>query len=328
MRELTVNHNDANQRLDQFMQKTFRRMPHALMYKYIRQKCVRINGKRVTQPDLVLQCGDILTFYINETFFEQDAATEESLEQMKPNFRIVYEDDNLLLVDKPVGLLCQPDDSEQYNTLDRHIRAYLYRNGAYNPKEEHAFAPALCNRIDRNTQGIVIAAKNAEALRILNEKIKTKEVRKFYRCLVFGTPEKHAFVRAYLKKFEKDNRVVISDTPREGYKEILTSYDRIATNGTHSILRVELHTGRTHQIRAQMAHLGHPLLGDTKYGTAEQNKGLPFRFQALASCELLFDFKTPAGQLEYLQGKTFFAEPFFADYPLYRDILSRKSEKI
>lgn len=318
MRELIAGKNDEGLRLEKFMARTFRTMPPALMRKYIRLKCIRINGVH-GKADTVLHRGDVLKFYISDEFFEKTPA--EDLSRIIPKFGIVYEDENVILMDKPTGLICQPDDRESYNTLANQLVSYLIRKGEYDPSSENAFVPALCNRIDRNTQGIVIGAKNSASLMILNEKIKNRELDKVYQCLVFGVPSpRSAECTAYLRKDASSNRVTVRDEMREGFKEIRTAYRVLATDGAVSLLEVSLLTGRTHQIRAHMAHMGHPLVGDTKYGTAKQNEGLPFRFQALSSCRLTFSFATDGGILNYLNGKTFSATPFFAEWDIYRNL--------
>lgn len=315
---MTAGAEDDGLRLDKFMTKAFRTLPQALMYKYIRLKCVRINGVHAKR-DSVIHSGDELTFYISDEYFGMEKPVDYA--QLRPDFSVVYEDENILLIDKPVGLLCQPDAHEARNTLSNQLIAYLIRTGAYNPHMENTFVPALCNRIDKNTQGIVIAAKNAAALRVLNEKIKFREISKYYKCLVFGCPEpRRCTLSAFLKKDCQKNTVHIRDTFKDGYKPIQTAYEVLRTDGEFSLLRVRLITGRTHQIRAHMAFAGYPLVGDTKYGVAAQNKGLPFRYQALSSCELCFDFTTDAGVLEYLKGKRFYTKAFFEDYDIMRKL--------
>ena len=198
MKTITVAKNDSGQRLDKFMKKKFKTMPEPLLYKYLRKKCVRINGTRITAPDYFLHEGDILTFYISDEFFESEPQVDYA--GLRPSFSVVYEDENVLLVNKPIGLLCQNSENEARNTLINQIKAYLIQKDEYDPIKENTFAPALCNRIDKNTQGLVIAAKNAEALRILNQKIKDREIDKFYECLVFGQMEKEQDILiAYLK---------------------------------------------------------------------------------------------------------------------------------
>ena len=316
MREVKIGRNDAGQRLDRFMEKKFPTMPKSLIQKYLRLKCVRINGVKQSKGNVMLSDGDVLNFYISDEFFggaESEKAKAESFLSVKPSFKVVYEDGNILVVDKPVGLISQSDEKESYNTLANHVKAYLYGKGEYDPSSEQSFAPALCNRLDKNTQGLVIAAKNAEALRVMNLKIKNREVKKFYLCLVYGEmPRKSDTLRAWLKKDAASNLVTVSAEKKPAYKEIITSYDVLETNGKVSLLRIGLQTGRTHQIRAHMSFIGHPLLGDTKYGM--RDKGCPFIYQALASVELTFAFEGEETSLDYLNGKTFKTRPFFASY--------------
>ena len=280
MRELRVGKNDDGLKLEKFMGRTFRTMPPSLIRKYIRLKCIRVNGVH-GKADTVLHEGDQLKFYISDEFFEKKSTVDYS--RITPCFGVVYEDEHIILMDKPAGVICQPDDKESYNTLSNQLIAYLMKKGEYDPAAENAFVPALCNRIDRNTQGIVIGAKTSVALMTLNEKIKNREIDKVYQCLVFGVPDPSAAdCTAYLQKDAATNTVSVTDDPTGG-KEIRTAYRTLATDGTVSLLEVTLYTGRTHQIRAHMAHLGYPLVGDTKYGTTKQNRGFPFRFQALQS---------------------------------------------
>jgi len=316
MREVKIGRNDAGQRLDRFMEKKFPTMPKSLIQKYLRLKCVRINGVKQSKGNVMLSDGDVLNFYISDEFFggaEAEKVREESFLSVKPSFGVVYEDENVLIVDKPAGLISQSDDKESYNTLANHVKAYLYNKGEYDPSSEQSFAPALCNRLDKNTQGLVIAAKNAEALRVMNLKIKNREVKKTYLCLVYGVmPKKSETLRAWLKKDPAENMVTVTADKKPGSKEIITSYEVVKTDGKVSLLRIGLQTGRTHQIRAHMAFIGHPLLGDTKYGM--KDKSCPFMYQALASVELKFTFSGEKTSLDYLNGKSLKTKPFFASY--------------
>lgn len=302
MRTIIINKNDAGQRIDKYLTKSLKNLPTALMYKYIRKKRIKINGKRC-EISSRLNEGDTIDLYINDEFF---CKSENQYDFLKaPNkIDILYEDDNILLLDKKPGLIVHPDENYHFDSLIARIIHYLYDKKEYNPENENSFTPSLVNRIDRNTGGIVIAAKNAESLRILNQKMKNRELKKIYLCLVHGIlKKKSGILTGYLEKNEKQNRVYISTNKRNGAKNIKTKYKVLKEYDKSSLVEVELLTGRTHQIRAHFAFIGHPLIGDGKYGTNELNKGIGFKHQALYSYKLIFDFKTPSGILEYLNGK-------------------------
>ena len=304
MKSFTINKNDAGQRLDKFITKSVPLLPKTLLYKYIRIKRIKINGKRA-EISTKLQEGDIIDMYINDEFFEVAPEKYDFLKASK-NINVVYEDENIILCDKKAGILCHPDDKEFTDTLINRIKRYLYEKGEFKPDEESSFVPALVNRIDRNTGGIVIASKNAEALRILNQKMKDRELHKFYLCIVHGTPKlKSGLLEGYLSKDEEKNLVKISKTRLKDSKEIRTKYSVLESKNGLSLIEVELLTGRTHQIRAHFASIGHPLLGDGKYGTNAQNKKYGYKKQCLYSYKLVFDFTSDAGPLEYLNEKEF-----------------------
>ncbi len=305
MRTVEIKKNDANQRLDKYLTKRFPSMPKSLMYRYIRTKYIKLNGKKCDAA-VKLNEGDVLTLYIKDEFFDEAQYDRYDFLKAPAKLDIVYEDENILLQNKPTGLLCHPDETYHFDSLLARMTHYLYDKGEYDPKEESSFAPALANRIDRNTGGIVIAAKNAEALRVLNEKIKLREVKKYYMCAVYGIfKRKEGLLTAYLEKNEKQNRVYISAKPTKNSKTIKTRYKVLDEKDGISLLEVELLTGRTHQIRAHMAYIGHPLVGDGKYGTNKLNRNTPLRSQALCSYKLAFAFESDAGVLEYLNGKSF-----------------------
>ncbi len=307
MKELTIGCNDAGQRLDRFLAKAVPLLPASLAQKYIRLKRIKLAGKRVSR-DTRLNEGDVLQLYINDEFFDTPSQDNAYLTVAAPKLNIVYEDENLLLVDKRPGLAVHPHDGAEYGkTLIDHIQAYLYAKREWRPREENAFTPALCNRIDRNTGGIVIAAKNAEALRILNQKIKDREIDKRYLAIVEGTPKpKEGVLKGYLFKDAVKNRVFVTDTPQAGSKSCETRYRVLQSKNGLSLVECELVTGRTHQIRAQFAHAGHPLLGDGKYGKLD--KRYARTYQALYSYQLTFRFTTDAGCLAYLDGRQFRVE--------------------
>lgn len=324
MKELTIGPNDAGQRLDRFLAKAVPLLPASLAQKYIRIKRIKRNGTRA-ERDTRLAAGDVLQLYINDEFFDKPREDNAYLTVASPKLTIVYEDDQILLVDKRPGLAVHPHDGAEYGrTLIDHIQAYLYQKREWNPRGEQSFTPALCNRIDRNTGGIVIAAKTAEALRIVNQKIKDREIDKRYLAIVEGTPKpREGSLKGYLFKDAKKNRVFVSDTPQPGSKTCQTNYKTLASANGLSLVECELITGRTHQIRAQFAHAGHPLLGDGKYGKLD--KRFDRSYQALYSYKLTFRFTTEAGALEHLNGRTFrvekvdFAEEYFPGTPLPRD---------
>ena len=304
MRILTVKSNDAGQRLDKFLTKAVKGMPQSLMYKYIRTKKIKVNRKR-TEEKYMLCEGDEIQLFIKDEFFDTPEKDTGALRTIKPKLEIVYEDDNIILCNKRPGVLVHEDKEGGENTLIIHIQAYLCQKGEYDPAAEQSFAPALCNRIDRNTGGIVISAKNANALRIMNEKIKNNEISKFYMCAVHGImKEKSKTLRGYLRKDSKNNTVEVSDKKLPGSKDIITKYKVVSEKGGNSLLEVELVTGRTHQIRAHLSHIGHPLLGDGKYGVNRNDKKDGYKYQALYAYRLRFDFdKNNPTALDYLSGK-------------------------
>ena len=313
MKEFTISKNDSTLRLDKFIVKVCPTLPSSLMFKYIRTKRIKVNGKRA-EISTRLQEGDIVSAYINDEFFVETAPKYSFLSASK-KLDIVYEDQNILLIDKKQGILVHPDKNEYTDTLIDRIQHYLYDKGEYDPKQENCFHPALANRIDRNTGGIVIAAKNAEALRILCDKIKYREIDKRYLAVIHGVPKsKTATLEGYLEKNEDKNKVYLSNKKTVNNKTIKTKYTLIATKSNLSLIEVELITGRTHQIRAHMASIGHPLLGDGKYGKLKDDKKIGFNKQALYSYKLTFKFTTDAGILNYLNGKTFtVSEVWFAN---------------
>ncbi len=313
MKKVVIKKNDSGQRLDKFLFKFFASIPASMVYKGIRKKRIKVNGKK-SENGYMLREGDVLELYINDEFFETKKPSDDAFRDIVPDVRVVYEDENILLADKRAGVSVHEDETEGKNTLINHIKAYLYQKGEYNPDEENSFAPALCNRIDRNTAGIVIAAKNAAALRIINEKIRCREIEKYYLCLVKGhLKQKEGTLKSYMVKNETQNRVYVHDRPVEGGKTAVTKYRVIKENELTSLVEAELLTGRTHQIRAHFASIGHPLAGDGKYGTNEFNKKIGMKHQALYSYKLKFAF-SDENELSYLNGKSFQVENVpFAD---------------
>lgn len=305
MRIITVNKNDAGQRLDKFLSKAVKGLPTSMMYKLIRTKKIKVNRKRTEQKYILVE-GDEIQLFIKEEFFDSPEKDMGALERIVPKLNILYEDENIMLLNKRPGVLVHEDSEAGENTLIMHVKAYLCQKGEYDPYTEQSFAPALCNRIDRNTGGIVIAAKNAEALRVMNEKIKNDELTKTYLCLVHGVPKKRsAELRGYLRKDSKNNTVEVRDNEFPGAKQIITRYRVLESYGDSALLEVDLITGRTHQIRAHMSHIGHPLVGDGKYGVNRDERAKGYKYQALYAYKLYFKSTDNESVLSYLEGKTF-----------------------
>ena len=319
MREFTIRANDAGQRLDRFMSKVLPRLPTSLVQKMIRLKRIKCNGSAAGRDTRLCE-GDHLQCYLNDEFFEETDSEQSALylKIRTPQLRILYEDENLLLLDKQPGMLVHEDDSERVHTLINHLLAYLYAKHEWDPSDEQSFTPALCNRIDRNTGGIVIAAKNAEALRFLNEKIRRRELTKQYLCICRGEwKPAEGTVSCFLRKDEKKNLVAVYQHPIPGGRSAVTKYRTLQTRGDMSLVRVTLLTGRTHQIRASFADRGHPLLGDGRYGDGEWNRKYGESAQALYAYRLRFDFPETDSAFSYLRGKSFtvrsipFCEKYF-----------------
>ena len=313
--EFKIEKNDEGQRLDKFLSKSICNMPSALMYKYIRQKRIKVNRHRA-EPGQMLVLGDLVQVFGSDDLVTRSHA-DEAFMHITPKISVVYEDENIILVEKAPGVIVHSDENESGDTLIDNIKAYLYAKGEYLPSRENAFAPALCNRIDRNTGGIVIAAKTAAALRSMNEAIKQNKLTKKYLCACHGKFEKkEGTIHNYLKKDAMLNRVSVFDkktTNSRDVKEAITKYRVIETSGELSLVEVELITGRTHQIRAQFSHMGNALLGDGKYGKNRDDRAMGYSYQALYSYSL--DFKTGLlPPLEYLQNKHFEVDKKHIDF--------------
>ena len=224
MREFIVGKNDKNQRLDKFLAKLCPAMPEAMLYKSLRKECVRVNGKHVKDGAYMLSEGDVLKLFLKDEFFEK-TVSDDVFYTLEPKLDIVYEDENIMLVNKRTGMVVHADEDKQSVSLIDHIKAYLYKRKEYCPEEENTFVPALCNRLDRNTEGMVIAAKNAEALRIMNQKVRDREIKKLYLCIVSGIlSKKNDELKGFLFKDEKEKRVYVYNESKKGTKTIITRY--------------------------------------------------------------------------------------------------------
>jgi 23S rRNA pseudouridine955/2504/2580 synthase len=315
MKKFIINENDSGQRADKFIMKVSD-IPKSLMYKFIRTKKIKLNRKKF-EISYRLQQGDTIEFYIDDSFFRENKNDIPDFINAPDNLNILYEDDNILIVNKPVGVIVHSDKNNKENNLADSIKNYLYKKGEYNPMSEASFAPAVCNRLDRNTCGIVVSAKNATSLRAVNECIRERKIYKKYLCLLINKPPMDkGTIKAYHFKNDMLNKVFISDTEKNGYKEIITKYRIIKNKNDLCLAEIELITGRSHQIRASMAHIGCSILGDTKYGVKSANDRFNVYHQALCAYSAGFSFES-SSPLAYLDGKTFsidFSDIWFSKY--------------
>ena len=320
MKEYVIGAENAGKRLDKWLLKELPLLPMGMAQKFIRLKRVKLNGKGA-QRDTRLSEGDTLQLYISDEFFGKPEPSDPFLQNFHWRLSILYEDENILLADKQPGLVAHPDDHEKVNTLLTHIQAYLYQKKEWDSTDRSQFPPALCNRIDRFTGGIVIAAKNEKALRVMDQKIRSREIEKDYLCIALGRVlPQEGMLDSYIVKEPGRRKVSVlpHGTPSQ---HALTGYRTLACENGLSLMECSLLTGRTHQIRAQFASIGHPLLGDGQYGDPKANERFGRAYQALYSYRLTFSFKTDADILNYLNGKTFQVKdvPFVREYfPAFR----------
>ncbi len=312
-----INKNDEGQRLDRYLKKAYKKATLSYIYKMIR-KDIKVNGKR-QKEDYILQAGDEISIYITEE--KQNSlikSAEEKVKEVKRTFDIIYENENILIIDKPFGLLTHGDGKEKKNTLSNQVLSYLIANGEYDPRKEKTFVPAPSNRLDRNTTGLVIFGKNAKSGRAINEAIRERNlIRKFYLTIVKGHLKKELLLNAWMKKDEEKNKVTIleEDLGSKG-KEVITKVKPLSSNREYTLVEVEIPTGRTHQIRSHLQKADYPLVGDPKYGDKQINRYFQREFkistQLLHACKLAFDEELAKGlDLEVREIKSFPKETFY-----------------
>lgn len=302
VQEIFIGINDSGQRLDKFLKKYLPGASAGFIYKGIRKKNIKINGQR-TKPSTILAEGDVL-----QVFFDIENVVEKMSEKAVPetrmDFDIPYQDKNILIANKPPGLLSHPDGG-MAETLTEQILFYLYKNGEYDPLDENTFIPAICNRLDRNTGGLVIAAKNFSALQNMNQMIRERSISRYYRLIVKGRVEGDTKISAYLTKDRRANKVIIKEQETEGSEKIDTHISPLKySQRGYTLAEAKLGTGKTHQIRAQFAYMGWPIIGDAKYGDKDTNyvlrKEFGLRHQFLYGYRLIFERTTP--HFAYLKG--------------------------
>ncbi len=294
MKSYVISENDSGQRLNRFIEKIAPNLPKSICYKAIRKKNIKINKKRCEAKD-ILATGDVVDIYLSDDFFIKKTK-DASVSISKGKLNIVYEDINIIVINKPIGLKSQPDILGEDSLVGRLIN-YMIETKKYDFENENTFKPALCNRLDTNTNGLVIAAKNAAVLRDINKLIRDGNIEKKYSCVVQGRPSKYSdILTGWWSKDGKSNKVRITPFKRDNAKKVITEYKVIEEFKEKSKLEVILHTGRSHQIRAHFASIGHPIVGDIKYGS--KFKGT----QKLTACEIIFHSKNSI--LDYLDDKS------------------------
>ena len=302
-------------KLVRYLQKVMPAAGMGQIRKFLRLGRIKVDGKKGNE-ETVLAIGQTVDMYVEDSFFEAAVREDPFYAKIRPKMTILYEDAHIMLLDKRAGLICHPDEGEKVHTLLTYAQAYLYQKGEWTPGS--GFAPALCNRIDRFTAGVVILAKTPEALHAMDQKIRTHEVQKYYLCIVHGRM-KHpdGTLRHYLIKKPEQKKVTVLKRNEPGSKEAVTYFQAIDERSGLTLCECLLGTGRTHQIRAQFAAIGHPLLGDNQYGSAKQNEKYGrVNGQALCAYRLIFDFEGDSGCLEGINGRTFQVRdvPFVREY--------------
>ena len=306
MQTIIVNEKKSNIKIEKYLQEIYPDLSFGNLQKAFRKKDIKVNGIRVGR-DYLIKHGDKLEIYIADEFLHATGISGDIRIDPNKAFHVVYEDDNILLVNKEQGIPVHPDRGQSKNTLIDLVREYLRGKNENTAGDSH-FQPALCHRLDRNTGGLVIIAKNQASLDFMLDKLESREVIKYYQCLVKGKMERpEATLKAYLWKDASKSRVFVNNQKTTGSLEIVTGYKVIKYDPEMdiSLLEVELVTGRTHQIRAHLAFIGHPVIGDGKYGTNAINRFYGLKQQALWACKLRFRFSGQSTLLSYLNGREF-----------------------
>ena len=305
MKQMTIKENEAGQRLDKYLAKLLPKAPKSFFYKMLRKKNITLNKKKASGGEK-LQCGDLVQLFLGQETLEKFSG--EAFQRSHGELDILYEDEQVLLLNKPVGMLSQKGKPQDVSMVE-YLITYLLESGQITEEQLRTFRPGICNRLDRNTSGILVAGKTLVSLQELSKLFHDRILEKYYLCLVKGQIVQKKFIKGYLHKDEKCNKVSIEEVPFPGASPIETSYEPLAHNREMTLLKVHLITGRTHPIRSHLAYIGHPILGDPKYGDADWNrlflKKYGLRNQLLHAAWL----RIPRieGTLGYLSERRFFA---------------------
>lgn len=306
MQSLIVSKNEAGQRMDKLLSKYLNLAGKSFLYKMMRKKNITLNGRKCDGSEKLAEGDEIRLFLSDETIEKFSQVRIPSVKRVE--LKVVYEDEHILLINKPAGMLSQKaKDTDE--SLVEYILDYLLRKGELQKEQLRSFRPSICNRLDRNTSGLVVAGKSLPALQIMSEVFKDRSIHKYYQCVVKGRVEERQVIEGFLTKDEASNQVTIHRQEKPGSVPIKTEYQPVNFFGGYTLLRVTLITGRTHQIRAHLASIGHPIVGDYKYGderTNEEAKRLyHISSQLLHSYQVVFP--KLAEPLSYLSGRTFIA---------------------
>lgn len=303
MREIEINKNEAGQRLDKLLAKYMNKAPKSFIYKMLRKKNITLNKKKADGSEK-LEVNDRVQLFLSDETIEK--FTELDVVSNEVDLNVIYEDDNILVINKPAGMLSQKAKPED-ESLTEYVIAYLLKTKQLTKEDLMSFHPGLCNRLDRNTSGIIIAGKSLAGLQQMGLLLKERNIDKYYQTIVKGVIKESTCIEGYLTKDKSHNKVTISKEPVEGADYIKTQYEPLKINGEYTLLRVKLLTGRSHQIRAHLNSIGHPVIGDGKYGDVQVNKyfkrNFNLRFHLLHSYEL--NFPKIEGELGNLSGKQF-----------------------
>ena len=308
MKEFIINENEAGQRFDKYLAKLLREAPKSFFYKMLRKKNITLNGKKATGNEKLSPGDQVKLFLSDETF--QKFSKETAAPRAVCDLDVIYEDADVLLVNKPAGMLSQPDESGEPSLVE-YITGYLLERGTLTENDLATFRPSVCNRLDRNTSGIVAAGKSLAGLQALSELFRGRTLHKDYLALAKGVIKNEEHIRGYLHKDQKYNKVTVYREKKDGALPIETVYTPLGDNGAVTLLKIRLVTGRPHQIRAHLASEGHPLMGDYKYGGERYNRICRERYGLKHQLLHAYRREFPRSQEvpDHLSGKIFFAEP-------------------